>query len=39
MKKNIIEVAPDKNGKIFITLYGAKYEIVIKSKKECDKDG
>lgn len=30
---NIIEVTPDKNGKIFITLYGTKYQIVIKPAK------
>lgn len=30
---NVIEVTPDKNGKLFITLYGTKYEIVIKDKK------
>ena len=30
--KNIIEVTPDKNGKIFITLYGTRYEIKIKGK-------
>lgn len=34
MEKNIIEVVPDKNGKLFITLYGTKYQIVIKEKKE-----
>lgn len=27
---NVIEVTPNKDGKIFITLYGTKYEIVIK---------
>lgn len=27
---NIIEVTPNKEGRIFITLYGTKYEIVIK---------
>lgn len=27
---NIIEVTPNKEGKIFITLYGTKYEIKIK---------
>ena len=30
--KNIIEVTPDENGKIFITLYGTRYEIKIKGK-------
>ena len=35
MDKNVIEVTPDKDGKLFITLYGTKYQIVIKkSKKE-----
>lgn len=27
---NVIEVTPDKDGKVFITLYGTKYEIVVK---------
>lgn len=27
---NVIEVTPNKDGKIFITLYGTKYEIVVK---------
>ncbi len=31
---NIIEVTPNKDGKIFITLYGTKYEIVIKEPKK-----
>ena len=26
---NVIKVTPNKDGKIFITLYGTKYEIVI----------
>ncbi len=30
---NIIKVKPDKNGKLFITLYGTKYEIVIEEDK------
>ena len=30
---NIIEVKPDKDGKIFITLYGTRYQIVIKEPK------
>lgn len=34
---NIIEVTPDRNGKIFITLYGTKYQIVIKDKKPATK--
>ncbi len=28
----IIEVTPDKDGKIFITLYGTKYQIVVKEE-------
>jgi len=28
--KNIIEVTPDKDGKIFIKLYGTTYQIVVK---------
>lgn len=31
---NVIEVTPDKDGKVFITLYGTKYEIVIKERKQ-----
>ena len=27
---NVIEVVPNKDGKIFITLYGTRYEIVVK---------
>lgn len=27
--ENVIKVKPNKDGKIFITLYGTKYEIVI----------
>lgn len=34
---NIIEVTPDKNGKMFITLYGTKYQIVIKGVKDEEK--
>lgn len=30
----VIEVVPDKNGKIYITLYGTKYEIRIKKPKD-----
>lgn len=33
MDKNIIIVKPDKNGKLFITLYGTKYEIVVEKEK------
>lgn len=31
---NVIEVTPNKDGKIFITLYGTKYEIVVKENKK-----
>ena len=27
---NVIEVTPNKDGKIFITVYGTRYEIVVK---------
>ena len=27
---NIIEVVPDKDGKLFITLYGTRYQIIVK---------
>lgn len=30
--ENIIEVVPDKDGKIFIKLYGTRYRIVIKEQ-------
>ena len=33
MNANIIEVTPNKDGKIFITLYGTKYQIVVKEEK------
>lgn len=29
---NIIEVIPDKDGKIFITLYGTRYQIIVKEQ-------
>lgn len=32
--ENVIKVKPNKDGKIFITLYGTKYEIVIEKPKE-----
>ena len=32
--ENIIEVVPNKDGKIFITLYGTKYQIVVKENKK-----
>lgn len=31
---NIIEVIPDKEGRIFITLYGTRYQIVVKESKK-----
>lgn len=31
---NVIEVTPNKDGKLFITLYGTKYEIKIKEEKK-----
>jgi len=30
---NVIKVKPNKDGKIFITLYGTKYEIVVEEEK------
>lgn len=30
MDKNVIEVTPDREGKIYITLYGTRYQIVVK---------
>ena len=30
---NVIKVVPNKDGRIFITLYGTKYEIVIEKPK------
>lgn len=35
---NVIEITPDKSGKLFITLYGTRYEIKIKTSKT-KKDG
>lgn len=35
---NIIEVTPDKDGKVFITLYGTKYQIIIKKPKPSKKE-
>lgn len=32
-KAHVIEVTPDKNGDVFITLYGTKYQIVVKEPK------
>ena len=34
---NVIKVIPDKDGKIFITLYGTKYQIVVEQPKETTK--
>ena len=33
MDVQVIKVTPDKNGKIFITLYGTKYQIVVDEPK------
>lgn len=30
MDNNIIEVTPDREGRIFVTLYGTRYQIVVK---------
>lgn len=32
-KANVIEVTPDRNGDVFITLFGTRYQIVIKESK------
>lgn len=34
----VIEVTPDKNGKIFIRLYGTTYEIKVKENKKLTKE-
>ena len=34
----VIEVTPDKNGKVFIRLYGTTYEIKVKEPKPSKKD-
>lgn len=34
LNNNVIEITPDKDGKLFITLYGTKYQIVVKNKKQ-----
>ena len=34
MNVHVIEVTPDKDGKVFITLYGTKYQIVVKEPKQ-----
>ena len=31
---NIIKVTPNKDGKLFITLYGTKYQIIVEQPKE-----
>jgi hypothetical protein len=31
---NVIKVTPNKDGKLFITLYGTKYEIVVEKVEE-----
>ncbi len=33
---NVIKVTPNKDGKIFITLYGTKYEIVVEQPKKVE---
>lgn len=30
---NVIKVKPDKDGRVFITLYGTRYEIVVEQPK------
>ena len=30
---NVIKVKPDKDGRVFITLYGTRYEIVVEQSK------
>lgn len=37
MVKNIIEVTPDSEGKLFIKLYGTRYQIVVKEQKPAKK--
>ena len=37
-KAQVIEVTPDKNGKVFITLFGTKYEIKVIEPKPSKKD-
>lgn len=34
---NVIEVTPDKDGKLFITLYGTRYQIIVKETKPANK--
>ena len=33
---NVIKVVPNKDGKLFITLYGTKYEIVVEQPNEVE---
>ena len=33
---NVIKVKPDKDGRVFITLYGTRYEIVVEKPKKVD---
>ncbi len=35
---NIIKVTPDSEGKIFITLYGTRYQIVVEETKKKTKE-
>lgn len=34
MKNNVIEVTPDKDGKLFIKMFGTRYEIKVKEVKK-----
>lgn len=34
MNNNIVEITPDKNGRLFATFFGTTYEIKIKKAKE-----
>lgn len=38
MDKNIIEVTPDKEGKLYIKLFGTRYQIVVKNPKPIKTD-
>ena len=35
---NVIKVKPDKDGRVFITLYGTRYEIVVEKHKKNKRD-
>ena len=35
---NVIKVKPDKDGRVFITLYGTRYEIVVEKPKKVKSD-